>query len=435
MTSRSELITKLQQLRTDSKEDIKKTASLALAALELNPKAESLQGLIQNKLNNFISGDTINPLNSTQLQDAVKTWLGSDLISEGSLTIGQPIKDNKLEGTVDTNLLNRLSNTIVSCIEGKLSNEVCKNNLETYNDSIRETKQMVNLKLAVTTLKTLGFKINKKSPLLVAGTTPLPQVQSVENWIKDNKSSLPTIGEGEDKKIVLNQKLIAILETLVLTANAYAQDWEKENLVPAKFSSRKTSTNEKKNEIPIILGIMTQMDGFTSYQKYLSGLLPIKAKKLGILDFNLFGGSGLQRIDRDSTGNVTGGLYLSYVDEQVDTRKGFLTADTLKTFFDKYINIFNKKNIKISDTEITQMKENLEKLKKDEVDLANITKIIEQYLALKKYLGVDDKGETMKEISDILTKHSDKLQKVDKRRKGLGNVLYVMAQQIDTVIV
>ena len=438
MASRSELISKLQTLRNNKDDNVKRTAGLALAALELNPKADSLKGLIGTSLDNFNVDTGAAALSSSQIQAAVKTWLGSDLITEGSLTVGRNVtKDGKLQGSIDSNLLNQLAISISSCVQGKLSESVCKDFLEVAG-GFANTKQMVNLKLAVTTLKSLGFEISEEKSLLVAGSDKLPQFQSVDEWMKDNKSSLPTRKITKDGKeveeVLLNPKLIQVLETLVLTANAYAQDWEKESLVPAKFSTRKV-VDESGEEVPIIIGIMTQLDGFTSYQKYLSGLLPIKAKKLGILDFNLFGGAGLQHVERDDAGKVMGGLYTSYVDEEVDTRKGFFTADTLKTFFDKYMKIFEKKGIKITDSEVTGMEKNIEKLKKDEVDLANVTKIIEQYLALKKYLGVTDTAKTTQEISEILQKHANKLQKVDKRRKGLGNVLYVMAQQIDTILV
>lgn len=37
----------------------------------------------------------------------------------------------------------------------------------------------------------------------------------------------------------------------------------------------------------------------------------------------------------------------------------------------------------------------------------------------------------MEEMTSLLTEHKDKLTKVEKRRKGLGNILYAIARQID----
>lgn len=421
INNRKTLIEKLQNLRTSDNEAIVKTAGLALAALDMNKNAVSLNGLIGNKLNNFDLDTGANPLSYNQLNEATKEWLGSGLIGPGLLN------NNRSKGNADTNLLNQIAITISSCVEGKLSEDICKDHFNTFNN-LSETvrNQKVNLKLVLSTLKSLGFKIYNEDNVLQAGTQNQRTVQSVDEWIKDNKDSLPKN---------LNKSLEALLDTFVLTANAYASNWDSEQPVPVKISDKHNKTSTKESNELIVLGVNTQMDGLTNFQKYYAGLLPVKAQKLGLS--SLSGGAGLSSYNpKDKTGR-----YLSYVDEEVDSNKNFVTADVLENLFKQFRSQLDNKNITINSRELNETEKKIKELKEEELHLINLTAVIEKYLALVKYFDVDEikpSGNIDKmteEIMKLLEQHKDKLQNVEKNRKGLGNILLVMGQSIDTHVI
>lgn len=400
----------LEQLRKTATDDsIKKTAGFALAVLEMNPTAKKLDDLGVN-LSNFDLKTGSNSLGLKQIQEAIKKWLEAGVIEKGIFNLQSDTPKP------DPNLLNQLALTISACVKGELSKDVCNDTLTKFVVNEEITKQMVNLKLAVTTLKSLGFKIYHEDNVLVAGNSKKPVIQSVEEWREQNKANLPE---------KLSSSLIKVLKTLVLTANAYADRWESDKLVPAKFAERETPKKDEQSQSTIVLGIQSQMDALTGFQKYYSGLLPLKAQKLGLL--NLEGGAGLYDYNKE---NKTG-YYLSYVDEEVNSNKNFVTADVLEKFFNKYMEILKNKNINITDLNEEDIKKQFKELKEDEMTLINLTSIIEKYLALKKYFDVEDKAKTIKDITELLQKHKDKLKSVEKKRTGLGNILYVISQQID----
>lgn len=421
--NRTTLIQDLQKLRESKGIDtqVKRTAGLALAALEMKPNAETLKGLIEDKLDNFNPKTGEVYLKRDKIQDAVKTWLGKGIIEHGVFNTKSDAKDKE----ADPNVLNKLAIIITSCVEGKLSEDMCQKNLTSLPEKMEE--QLVNLKLILSTLKALGFKIYNEDNVLVAGTKNQRVVQSVEEWEEDNKASLP-------EKLADNLK--KVLETYVLTANAYGSKWDSEKPVPVKVATRPVKTEDKKETS--ILALVTQMDGLTQFQKYYAGLLPIKAKNVGLV--NLTGGAGL--ISYNSKNKT--GSYLSYVDEEVDTNKNFVTGDVLGNIFEQLKKSLGNKNINLNGNEMKKIGETLQKLKEDELNLINLTSIIEKYIALKKYFGVEDGADKpgedasldamVKHMAKLLEQHKDKLTKVEKNRKGLGNVLVLMARGVDTVV-
>jgi len=416
--NRKTLIEKLQKLRNDDSKNVnvKRTAGLALAALEMDKNATNLQGLIGTALDGFNSENGNNALSSDEVRKAVEKWLGKGIIEQGVFN-NQGTKQE-----VNTNVLNKIALMITSCVEGKLSEDMCKKSLEDLPKDME--KQKVNLKLVLSTLKSLGFKIYNEDNVLVAGTRNQRVVQSVSEWKEDNKESLPTLAPGLEK----------VLETFVLTANAYGSQWNSEEPVPVKVSSRPVKEETSENPETIILGINSQVAGLTGFQKYYAGLLPIKAKNLGML--SLSGGAGLVGYDREKKE----GVYYSYVDEQVDTNKNFVTADVLQNVFKQLKEQLEKKGVNLNADEMKRVETALEELKKEELNLINLTSIIEKYLALKKYFGVDDAvsgsslDEMMEQMAKLLEDHKKHLTKVEKNRKGLGNVLLVMAQGVNVVV-
>ncbi|ADO67207.1 hypothetical protein crov174 [Cafeteria roenbergensis virus] len=412
--NRNTLIDNLTKLRDNKDANIKKTAGLALAALDINKSKDTLQGLIGTHLDRFDTTTGANALSTAKLVEAIKSWLGNGIIEKGVFN------NSNEKGVVNTNLLNNLAVIIASCVQGNLTKEVCKDYLSEFKESDLQN-QKVNLRLTLSTLKSLGFKIYNEDNVLVAGTKNQHVVQSVDEWKMENKDKLPS---------ELNPILLKILETFVLTANAYGSSWDTEDPVPVKVSTRKPSSDYKEKAETMVLGITSQLGGLTGYQKYYGSLLPIKAKNLGML--SLTGGAGLINYDT----KTKDGLYMSYVDEQVDTNKNFVTAEVLENLFKQFRSQLENKGIKLNKDEMDKVEQKLSELKTEEVHLINLTSIIEKYLALKKYFGVEDNvtgnlNQMIEQMTKLLEEHKSKLTKVEKNRKGLGDVLLVMAQGAD----
>jgi hypothetical protein len=206
--------------------------------------------------------------------------------------------------------------------------------------------------------------------------------------------------------------------------------WKEEKLVPVKYSKRTYNDDNDDNTdfVIAILGINSQIDAMTLSQKYYGELIPIKAKKLGL--FGITGGGGLQSIERDENGKTINFTYNSYVDELVDTRSNYETGTVLEMYFNKFKKMFEKRDIKIDQRELQNIEDNINKLKKDEVKLINISSIIEKYFALRQYYEGDDfktDPTSIKQITALVLKHKEKLTRVEKRRSGMGKMLYVMA--------
>ena len=93
--------------------------------------------------------------------------------------------------------------------------------------------------------------------------------------------------------------------------------------------------------------------------------------------------------------------------------------------------------VKINPDEITAIKTQLTRLGEIETNLVNLSSTIEKYLALHRYWGAEGKNEVRKEdsvenIKKLLDEHKEKFERVEKKRKGLGNILYVLAQRVDS---
>lgn len=420
---RKTLIENLQKLRNDDSQDdnVKRTAGLALAALDTKPKASSLTDLIGDKLIDFNPKNGEGALNPDRIREAVEIWLGDGIIEHGVFNNSRKKKEEK-EEKINQFSLNMVAKLITSCVEGSVSEKVCKDTLTSI--PVNLSTQLVNLNLVLSTLKSLGFKIYNEDNVLVAGTKNQRVVQSVEEWKEDNKASLPE---------KLAPSLEKVLETFVLTANAYGSQWDSEKPVPVKVSTRPVKTEDK--EETAILALASQMSGLTEFQKYYAGLLPIKAKNVGLV--NLTGGAGLISYNsKEKTGS-----YLSYVDEEVDTNKNFVTGDVLGNIFDQLKKSLENKGVELNSKEMERVEDTIEKLKKEELHLINLTSIIEKYIALKKYFGVKDgelkEGELdsmVEHMAKLLEQHKEHLTKVEKNRKGLGNVLVLMARGVDTVV-
>lgn len=404
--NRSKLIENLNKLLINTDDNIKRTAGLVLALLETDSTVNTIEDLRKKfpKLINFVPTTGRNPLSYELQQSLIKRWLGEGLIDKGIFNINGNNKDN-----ADTYHLNMVSTIITGCVNGNVSSEVCKSTLENLGDNL--SGQMLNLKLTLSTLRALGFKIYKENNVLIAGTQNQHLVQSLEEWEKENKDKLHT---------QLNPKLKKVLETLVLTANAYANKWDSTQPVPVVLSSRKQELQSDENQPQLVLGVVSHIGGLTEFQKYYSGLLPIKAKSLGIQL-----GGGLVSYNSD---NKTG-VYSSYVDEQVDTNgKHFITGKVLSNLLDQMLVNLKAKGIKTeSINEITNVKTQLKELQDDEITLINLTSIIEKYLALIKYFNVKDKPVNMEQIAKLIETHSDKFKRVEQRRNGLGKILIALA--------
>lgn len=400
--SRDTLISNLKTLLNNKDGNISRTAGLILAVLEMDKSKQNLQYLIPGvDLTGFNIENGIGALSIPQIQDAVRKWLTTGLITTEDMS--QVSSDEQ-----DKNLLNQIAIIITSCVEGGLSKEICR-------DVIPELKDMkvqnVNLKLANATLTTLGFELNNN------------KFQTVEQWKQANSAVLDSIS--------INSNLLEVLQIFVDTLNANPSDMTQAKLVPVNLNKE---PSKPENMSAVILAINSEMDGMTFFQKYNAALLPIKAKNLGLVNMK---GGALISYDKDSSGTPTKMIYQSYVDEQVDTRKNFYTSNVLSKYFEKLSSSLNKNGVKINEGEINTIKQQLTKLGEDEKKLANLSSTIEKYLALHKYWSANGKNEVPKadsveNIEKLLETHKEKFERVEKKRKGLGNILYVLAQRVDS---
>lgn len=345
-----------------------------------------------------------------KLEQSIKAWLDKTLIEDGILNL-----DNKEGERIDENTLNNLTSIISACLDGGLSKDSCKAMIVKVDDMkpLQLAEQSINIKNTVLLLKKMGFKIYERDALAVAGTDKLPQFESVDEW-KERNTDLN----------LTNETFLNVLKIYVTTANAYADHWNENKIIKVVYSKEKEEEKPKKiNLVPMVVGVRSQLDSLTGFQKYLAGLLPIKARNLGLLSQS--GGAGLINYDSETKD----GLYLSYVDEEVDTNKYFFTAKVLGEMIGNMKKELEGKNIKIK--EMDQIEENLKKLYRDEIKLANLTSVIEKYFALKKYFGVQKEPKDIRETLQLLETHRNKLEKVDKRRNGIGNVLYIFARYLN----
>lgn len=405
MSERNALIQQLNILREETRdENVSRTAGLALAALEMNRSKSSLQNLIPGvDLSRFNPTDGTGALSVPQIQQAVKTWLTSDLVTNANV--------KSVSSGPDTNLLNQIAVIITSCVNGQLSKDVCKDMIPELNDM---NVQNVNLKLAKATLTALGFEINNN------------QVQSVEDWKNANSDVLSSIQ--------INSNLLDVLNIFVQTLNQHPTDMDTTKLVPVNLN--KDNQPQTQNMTAVILAINSEMDGMNFFQKYNASLLPIKAKNQGLV--NMKGGT-LISYDKDASGKPTSMRYNSFVDEQADTRKNFYTADVIKTYFEKLSSSLANNKINIEPSELDTIKKQIEKLDQDEKKLANISSTIEKYLALHRYWGANGKNDvpvadSIENIEKLLETHKEKFERVERKRKGLGSILYVLAQRVDSFI-
>ena len=424
----SNLISQLKKLVTDgtSSDAIKKTAGLALAALETQ-KQDTLEGLIGDELNNFDPETGENALNDDRLRSAIRTFFKADTMAPQGPFINEEVNtDGNIKENLDGYLLDRIAKIITSCVEGNLSSKLCKDSFKVPSGK-KLKKQKLNLKIGSTLLKALNFKIVNEENVLTPGTQKEHIFQSYESWIEDNKDNLPK-NNGE---VDLNASLEKVIKIILLTCNTHSKLMGEKKLVPVVIPDDNNEDEETYLLMPTAIGIVAQLKYMNQQQKYLGGLLPVKAKNVGL--FDMVGGAGLAEYYTDNDGKKDG-LYLSYVDEQVDANKGFYTGKVLSDMFKEYSKVLEKKGITINDAEKTQIQTELEKLQKDEYTVAQITATIEKYIALKKYFPINDDANSIETMQQLLLKHADKLKYVEKKRTAMGNIILVMARQHDFLI-
>ena len=480
-------IEKLKTIRKGDDEQQKKMAGLLLAAFDLNKSATTLEELmtvlgVEEAKQISFNGENLKNADENNFKVIAKV-LFKDPDPQNQL-LGKEINSNE-------NNLTKLANIIAACFEGEITKETCEKEFNSTLENITlDEPKLVNLKIASETLKKLGFKIEKKDTIMEPGSREVHQFDSVETWMKNNNlkeraapvpdagaaaaagaaagaaapaaaaaAGAPAAGPAADgdgdgaaaaaaaaagaaagaaanPPTEISGKLITVLEILVATCNANVSDMEKEKLVPAVISEKARTVLVGGYSYPwalpytSLLGLFNQMKYMTEQQKYLGSLLHVKAKNVGV-DLDMVGGAGWSNVTNDKDDKFVSGYFRSHVDETVDTRKGFYTADELTKIFEDYKQLLENNEVKIKPQELDKISNDLKKLKKDEEDVTKLTHYIETYVALKnkKVIPASDETASATELAKLIQKHADKLTRVEENRNGLSQALIVMARQ------